>query len=399
MNLSDINTHLSSIGETISTNKNTIIDGIKKSVKNTIIPILEDWITEKEEDTEELERKRIDDFIEKNYQELKEKQESKKEIKNVKVKDKNTYNIWKMICNRNLKFMNQSIYTNISFDDSGTFNKYFMEFLSFYGLKIDKNRKKTLITSASNIGKYSINFTDVDLKKNFNYILLTQLLNGSSYYPQSYILRNKEDYHNLFLNTKQKYFVKGLKKNTGISFGKNVVFRKEVLENFPLIFQENINHLRLNNGYKEDEILYVLFVKNIEKIRTFIHTKTMIQTAKEKYNDKINLNNHFTFLKNCKNPAEMDKLVPLVRFVSQKLMNNISKKLLKDHEVEFWLTGWNIIFAANNHPWLLGINPTPNQCENNEARKVHYPIYQQILEMIFSHENKKEYILKDFIEI
>lgn len=409
MNLSDLNIHISSIGDTLVNNKNIFIEEIKKSVKNNLIPALEDWVTEKQ-DLEAIEKKKIDDFIEKNYQELKAKQDFKKQgvtnipkkenRKKVEISHKNQelYNIWMKVHNPNLKFLNQSIYTNIGLEDHNQLNKSFMEFLSFYGFKNDKNRKKTLITSANNFGKYSINFTDIDIKKSIDRVSQTVWFNGSSYYPQTYIVRKKEDYFNLFLNPNQKYFVKPYldygSKNIGLSLGKKLIHKPELLNNLPLIFQENINNLRLNNGRKEDEIIFVLFVKTTEKIRTFLHTKKV-----EKISEKSSINSYFTNIDKSEEKSglscESDKIVPLVRQISSKLLQHISKKMLNDHEVEFWITEWDIIFDSNNHPWLLGINPITNI----PVSKIYYSIYQQILEIIIYHENKKEYVLKDFIEI
>ena len=48
------------------------------------------------------------------------------------------------------------------------------------------------------------------------------------------------------------------------------------------------------------------------------------------------------------------------------------------------------IFDNRNKPWLIEINPCPNQCENIKARTWNYAIYQEILEMIIAIDKNKQ---------
>jgi len=257
----------------------------------------------------------------------------------------------------------------------------------------------------------SVNFTDVDNNRYINKMSLSKWVEGSPYYPKTFIAIKKEDFIKLELNQQQKYFVKSIfgvgSKSIGISMGNNLIYRPDILDKVPVVVQESVKNMRLNEGRKEDERVYVLWVKINGKIRVFLHTKTMVRMCKKKYSENIAKNTHFTILvnnphgiiKSCKNPCEVDRLIPVVAHISKRVMQYISKKILNNHVVEFWLTGWDILFDTNNHPWLLEINSRPNQCENLKARLMHYPIYQQIYEMIHSHYNNREFELKDFVEI
>ena len=317
--------------------------------------------------------------------------------------------IWLTLENNNIKFLEKT--SNISLIDSFLFNNGFHEFLKFYGFQNDSNEPNAFITSKNKNGLYSVNFTDVDNKRFINKMSLSKWCEGSPYYPKTYIVTKKDKFNELNLNPNQKYFVKSIfgvgSLSIGISMGNKIIYRPDILSKKPLVVQEGVKNMRLNEGRKEDERVYVLWVKINGKIRIFLHTKTMVRMCKKKYSENIEKDTHFTILvnnpngiiKSCKNPCEVDRLIPIVTDISKRVMPHISKKILNNHVVEFWLTGWDILFDTNNHPWLLEINSRPNQCENLKARLMHYPIYQQIYEMIHSHYNNREFELKDFVEI
>jgi len=315
----------------------------------------------------------------------------------------------KLVLNNEIKFTNYT--NNISLIDSFLFNNGFNEFIRFYGFQNNSNEKNALITSKNRNGLYSVNFSDVDNNRYINKMSLSKWCEGSPYYPKTYIVTKNDKFNELSLDPNQKYFVKSIfgvgSLSIGISIGNKLVYRPDIISKKPLVVQEGVKNMRLNEGRKEDERVYVLWVKINGKIRVFLHTKTMVRMCKKEYSEDVVKNTHFTILvnnphgiiKSCKNPCEVDRLIPVVADISKRVMPHISKKMLNNHVVEFWLTGWDILFDANNHPWLLEINSRPNQCENLKARIMHYPIYQQIYEMIHSHYNNREFELKDFVEI
>ena len=317
--------------------------------------------------------------------------------------------IWLTLENKNIKFNDYN--SNIAISDSNLFNGGFHEFIKLYGFKNDAKKKNAFITSKNRIGRYSVNFTDVDNNRYINKMSLSKWCEGSPYYPKTFIATKKDEFNRLALNPNQKYFVKTIfgvgSKSIGISMGNKLIYRPDILENVPVVVQEGVKNMRLNEGRKEDERVYVLWVKIDGKIRVFLHTKTMVRMCQKKYSENIEKDTHFTILvnnpngiiKSCKNPCEMELLKPIVVDISKRVMPHISRKMTNNHVVEFWLTGWDILFDTNNHPWLLEINSRPNQCESVKARLMHYPIYQQIYEMIHSHHNNKEFVLKDFVEI
>ena len=317
--------------------------------------------------------------------------------------------IWLTLENNNIKFLEKN--SNIAISDSNLFNGGFHEFIKLYGFKNDAKKKNAFITSKNRSGRYSVNFTDVDNNRYINKMSLSKWCEGSPYYPKTFIVTKKDEFNKLALNPNQKYFVKTIfgvgSKSIGISMGNKLIYRPDILEKVPVVVQEGVKNMRLNDGRKEDERVYVLWVKINGKIRVLLHTKTIVRMCKRKYSENIEKDTHFTILvnnpngiiKSCKNPCEVELLKHVVSDITKRVMPHISKKMTNNHVVEFWLTGWDILFDTNNHPWLLEINSRPNQCENLKARIMHYPIYQQIYEMIHSHHNNKEFELKDFVEI
>lgn len=321
------------------------------------------------------------------------------------------FNIWRKIRNPSIILPASILPNNINIWDSELFNRGFVEFLSYYGFKNNPSRQVTFITSKTKNGKYSINFTDVDNDKFINKISTSIWCNGSPYYPKTHIVNSIDEYNKLTLKNTQKYFVKAKmgagSKKIGISIGKVLKYRPEVLENFPLVFQENINNLRLNDGRKEDERAYILWIKKNGKIRVFLYNKTMVRMCTTKYSEEISRNTHFTINvdwkeaieKRIKDPCEIDSIKKLISDISRRILPNISKKINNNHRAEFWLTGWDILFDSNNYPWLLEINSRPNQCETLFSRELHFEIYQQILEIIIQIEQKQEIKNKYFIEV
>jgi len=326
-------------------------------------------------------------------------------------KDERKFKIWEKIYNQKIILQSNQKITNINIPDSILFNNGFVEFLNFYGIKNYPKATKGFITSESTIGNFSINFSNVNVRNYINKYSVSVWCQDSPYYPKSHIIKSRNEYNILQLDENKKYFVKPMigegSRNIGVSMGKNMVYRGYLLNEFPLVFQEGVKDLRLNDGRKEDERVYVLFMKYNQKFKIFLHTKTMVRMCKLKYTEEFNKNNHFTINvkwmdgidKRCKFPCELDKLIPLVQDISRRILPNIETKMSNGHLVEFWLTGWDALFDVNNHPWLLEINPMPNQCESIKARIMHYAIYQEIFEFILALDNGKKYKMKNFIEV
>jgi hypothetical protein len=336
----------------------------------------------------------------------------KKNNKNIEIKptDNNNKNIWEVIKNTNHKFSKNHLITNLNISTSRLFNKGFLEYISFYKFSKNKNAPNTFITSGNKTGSYSINFSNINIDNHINKVSLTKWCQNSPYYPKSFLLENKSQLNNLPLQPNQMYFLKPAhgegSKNIGISYGKNIVLRPEIINKTPLIFQQDVSNPRLHNGCKQDERIYVLFIKT-NQIKTYVYKKGMVRTSKFPLTEKVSIKSHFTLpcnvgkvsTKELKEAIEVNHIKPLIKDISSRVIPHLTQKLDNNHKAEFWLTGWDIIFDKNNYPWLLEINPTPNQCESYFARTVHYPIYQEILDMIVAMDSNKQLPLKNFIPI
>ena len=335
---------------------------------------------------------------------------TEKKITEIKANDNNKKALWESIKNPSYTFTNEQKNTNLSIPTSQLFNKGFLEFMHFYGFHQNTKLKNTFITSGNKSGKYSLNFSNTNINNHINKVSLTKWCSKSPYYPNSFLIENKEQLKNLQLNNNKMYFVKPARgegsKNIAISIGKNLQMRPEIIKNTPLIFQQNVDNLRLFNNRKQDERIYVLFIKT-NTIKTYLYKKGMVRTSLFPYTKKISIKSHFTLPcnvgkvseKKIKSEIEINRIKPLIKDIASKLIPHLTQKLDYNHKAEFWLTGWDIIFDTNNHPWLLEINPTPNQCESYFARTLHYQIYQEILDIIMAMEYNKQLPLKDFIEI
>lgn len=320
----------------------------------------------------------------------------------------NKKKIWENVKNNKINF-NKKV-TNINLFTSRLFNNGFFEFLKFYGFKLTKD-KNTFITSGNNTGKYSLNFSKTNINRSINKVSLSKWCKNSPYYPKSIIINNTKEYNNIKWNNNLIYFIKPWKgegsKNIAISRGKNVIINKDSIKKMPLIVQESVKNMRLNNGCKEDERIYVLFIKDKNGISSYLYNITIERKSKFKYNDNITKKSYFTLPCNMGNVSEkkikfsteINSIIPLVKDISQKLIPNLNKKLFFNHSLEFWLTGWDIIFDNSNKPWLLEINPTPNQCETIYIRNLHYAIYQEILEIIDYYDKNNTIKTLNFIKV
>lgn len=332
--------------------------------------------------------------------------------KNVEIKSTNINkkNLWQNTKNSKLHFEKNQLITNTAISTSRLFNNGFLEYIAFYGFSQNKNSKNTFITSGNKNGSYSLNFSNISINNHINKVSLTKWCNKSPYYPKSFLLEKKSELSNLLLNENQMYFVKPARgegsKNIGISYGKNITLRPEIINKTPLIFQQDVANPRLQNKCKQDERIYVLFIKT-NQIKTYLYRKGMIRTSKFPLTDKVSIKSHFTLpcnvgkvsTKEIKEEIEVDRIKPLIKDISSRVIPHLTSKLDFNHKAEFWLTGWDIIFDKNNYPWLLEINPTPNQCESYLARTLHYPIYQEILDMIVAMHSHNQIPLKNFIPI
>jgi len=287
--------------------------------------------------------------------------------------------------------------------DAKYFNYPFIKVLKKHKCK----EKEPIIVSKSIEGKYSVNFKNLVGWKFFNKVKTSIYLKKSKFYPKTIIIDNKKEFKNCTLKRGKKYFVKP-------KFGdksQNIVFingRKEVLVGdlnelqYPVIVQEQIKGT-MQDGHKIDFRIYVLYIKNENEIKAFYYKKGIKRFSKKSTLEE-DIDNIFTNQVD-KTGIRMD-VIPIeenieecLRDVNSKIIKRMNKENIS--ELEFFLTGFDVIMDGEGKYWVMEVNSAPNLLYSSypEVKLLVNSMLEEIYNIIVKYDETKTIYIENFKDL
>lgn len=276
-------------------------------------------------------------------------------------------------------------------------NNHFTNFLiNNYNFTSDNNTFCTV----NNKGKHSLNFSNVHYKTYLQKKYIMEIFNGNPYFLKSYFIDNKKEFDELKLEDKIYFFKLTYgagSYNVGVAKGKKLMTNLQRLSGkFPLIIQEGCENIRLNNGKKEDERVYVLILKFKDKIEYYFYNKSLVRQCVKNFNSK-EFREDIYLTNNSKNNGQSKKYF---KDIEKESMKKLFKSILPlipinktlEHESELLLLGFDIIFNNNNEPRVIEVNNDPMLCNNPLTKKIHYEMFTEIYEYLINKKSFKKFI-------
>lgn len=293
------------------------------------------------------------------------------------------------------------MFYNINVNDAKYFNFPFKKILKEH--KYKESKFSAEIVSKSTEGKYSLNFKGMDGWKFFNKVKTTNYLKKSNYYPKTRIIKDEDELKKLKLDKNKFYFVKSKfgdksRRVVYIDKDKNVLFGN--LENFyyPAIVQEEIKSER-KNGKKIDYRIFVLYIRNENEVKGFFYQDGIVRFAKSMDKIVTNEENQEDLIREIKNFSKDKKLIECLKEVNQKVLNKLPYE--SQSELEFFLTGYDVIKDKDGKYWVMEINSAPRLLYNDYfplARLIN-EMLEEIHDLIVKYDEKKAIFIDKFIEL
>lgn len=249
------------------------------------------------------------------------------------------------------------------------------------------------LLSTNNEGLFKVHYEDQFNDKIFNKINTFHMLKKYQHYPASWLVNSIQQFNKLPLQNKY-YFLKPkdgyMGTNISISYKKEI-FHKNNIE-FPLIVQEEIIP-KIENGYKADYRVHVLFLNLDGNINTYIYPVLVKRQCAQKYNKKNNLG-LLTIQKDSKKI-----IIPNINQNIQECIKNSIPFLKLPKNFNIFLVGYDLIEDADGKYWILEINSVPNFFNNEIVKPFQTRLLYEIIYITLNYFTHKEIKTNHFIKI
>jgi hypothetical protein len=262
------------------------------------------------------------------------------------------------------------------------FIKKYLEKNNIYEQKSEQT-DNNLITSSQIPGKYCIEFRNFKGVDFFNKLETTKKLMDCEYYPPSLIIKKERDWNILELEDDMYYYCKPKfgcqSKNISVCRGKEFVVNQKL--EYPFIIQDEIDS-KLDNGRKIDYRIFVLYVKKDNKILSYYTPHLLRRVCVDTVTSR-SPKSFFSFGDDCSNSIVENNSKQLIDCLkdAQKLI--IPKFDSKNYnEIEYFISGYDIIEDINNKFWIMEINWDPNFFHYDCEKIYHKKIFEDIINHI-----------------
>ena len=273
------------------------------------------------------------------------------------------------------------------------YNRFTLAFNKVWSHTPTPKISKTFFTTGNN-GLYKIHYENQFRDSIFNQVNTYNQLKNCKYYSTTFYVQNAAEFNKIVVPDGRYY----LKPKDGyeshnisvcdVNNGKKQLLFNNNLQ-FPLIMQKSIEP-KLQNGYKADYRVYVLFVKLNEKMHTFVYPICHKRTAGTKYSD-----NKDALLTTQSKSGAVSKLPN--SFIA--CVKDSISYLQLPADFNIFLVGYDIMEDSTGKPMIIEINSVPNFFHKKIYKKFHTQLIQDIIHMCIHHFKTKNISIKNFIAI
>lgn len=293
------------------------------------------------------------------------------------------------------------MFYHINVNDAKYFNFPFKKVLKEH--KYKENKFNPQIVSKSIHGKYSLNFKGMDGWKFFNKIKTTNYLKKSKFYPKTHIINDAEELKTVKLDKKKFFFVKSKfgdssRKVVYIDKERNPLFGDLESMIYPAIVQEEVKSER-RDGKKLDYRIFVLYIRNGNEVKGFFYEDGVVRYTKSMEKIVNNEENKEDLIREIKNFRGDENLLECLKDINERVVKKLPNENKTD--LEFFLTGFDIIKDKDKKYWVTEINATPRLQFNDFfplARLINNML-EEIHNIITKYEEDEAIFIDKFIEL
>jgi len=268
-------------------------------------------------------------------------------------------------------------------------NRDYIQFIKKY---LEKNNIKKAdetqsdnyyITSSRIPGKYCIEFRNFKGVDFFNKLETTKKLQDCDYYPPSLIVKKERDWNILELDDDKYYYCKPKygcqSKNISVCLGKEFLVNQKL--EYPFVIQDEIDS-KLDNGRKVDYRIFVLYVKKDNQISAF-YSPNLLRRVCVDIVESRSPKSFFSFGDDCSKSVIENKGTEIFECLKDAQKYIIPKFNSTNYsEIEYFITGYDLIEDQYNKFWIMEINWDPNFFHYDCEKKFHKKIFEDIVNHI-----------------
>jgi hypothetical protein len=279
---------------------------------------------------------------------------------------------------------------NYQIEGNRAYIKFIKKYLEKNNIKkADENQTDNYYITSSRIsGKYCIEFRNFKGVDFFNKLETTKKLQDCDYYPPSLIVKKERDWNILELEDDMYYYCKpkygSQSKNISVCVGKEFVINQKL--EYPFIVQDEIDS-KLDNGRKVDYRVFVLYVKKDNKISAYYSPNLLRRVCVDTVESR-SPKSFFSFGDDSSKSIVENKGNELFECLKDAQKYIIPKFNSTNYsEIEYFITGYDVIEDQYNKFWIMEINWDPNFFHYDCEKKFHKKIFEDII----NHIQKKEF--------
>ena len=275
---------------------------------------------------------------------------------------------------------------------------------SFKKLKFTESTEEKdnyFVSTSRNNCKYCVEFRNFKGVDFFNKILTTHKLKNCEHYPKSFIIRDEKSFKKQKLDGNYYYYCKpkyGAQcRNISVLQGKETVIDKG-LDNYPYIIQQEIEP-ELEDGKKVDYRTFVLYVKQDNMIKVFYSPHHLKRICGDDYENRTE-ESFFSIGENTRQEVvenTSEQLEQCLKSAQKYILPKFTSENASD--LEFFLTGFDLIKDRNGKFWIMEVNSDPNFFHYDCETKFHQKIFRDITESIVRHRDEGIFRLDYFSEL
>lgn len=293
---------------------------------------------------------------------------------------------------------------DFKFDSNRSYVKAFQKFLLRRDYEEHSDEQKLPFFTTSNYsGVNCIEFQNMKGVEFFNKTSVSDKLKESLYYPKSRVIKNVQGWEKLKLEDDKYYFIKpkygSQSKNISVYYNKEFIVDQSSFDFFPVIVQDEVVP-KLENGFKVDYRVYILYLKEDNKISVFYYPHLIKRVCKVEYENKEDKLSYFSQTDNTNEIIKVEEdenLENCLRETNAHFLTHFNSESYS--KLEYFVVGCDIIQDNEDKYWVMEVNWDPAFIYNKEVHKIHNDLINDLIDCAENHFKTGTIILDKFKQL